>query len=182
MSVVEIHYTRPPDRTTVFRQLIVERTDECVVTLVEHSELSRPVKVRGTTVLERGAPVVWFTFPDLWHDIGRFHTAGGRFTGFYANVLTPVRFVTPLHWETTDLFLDVWLDDLGAELLDAVELERARSAGSITPAHADRAQAEAARLLKRARAGEWPPAICRQWTLERARTILRGGTPEGSAG
>lgn len=182
MSLVEIHYLRPPGRTTIFRQRIVERTTACVITLLEHAELSRPVSVHGRTVLEHGSPVVWFTFPGLWHDIGRFHSAEDRFTGFYANVLTPVQFVTPLHWETTDLCLDVWVDDRGAELLDADELDEAEAAGAIAGAHAARARSEAAELLERAAAGTWPPPVCREWTLERARTVLRnGGTPEGTA-
>src|SRR5690606_1976306 len=97
LTEVEIHYTRPPGRTTVFRQHVVQRTSGCVVTLLEHTDIAKPIMVRGVTVLEPGAPVVWFTFPGLWHDVGRFHTAAGRFTGFYANVLTPVRFIAPTH-------------------------------------------------------------------------------------
>jgi predicted RNA-binding protein associated with RNAse of E/G family len=50
------------------------------------------------------------------------------FTGYYANILTPVRFHSPLDWETTDLFLDVWLDaDGSATLLDEDELDAGRS-------------------------------------------------------
>jgi len=173
--VITIHYTRPPDHTTVFRQALVERTDECIVTLLEHTELERPVVVDGTTVLEHGAPVVWFTFPGLWHDIGRFHLRDGRFTGYYANILTPVRFVTPDEWETTDLFLDVWLDERGVVVLDEDDLEQALRERVITVHQAKRARAEAARLVALARAGKWPPAVCAEWTLERARAGTRGG-------
>ena len=182
MSLVEIHYTRPPDRTTVFRQHIVHRTAECVITLLEHADIDRPVTVRGAAVLEHRAPVVWFTFPDRWHDVGRFHTTDGRFTGFYANVLTPVHFLTPVHWETTDLFLDVWLDEQGPELLDEAELASALRHGFVAPEHAARARAEAADLIGGALQGTWPPAVCREWTLERARATLRaGGTTDGGA-
>jgi predicted RNA-binding protein associated with RNAse of E/G family len=181
VSVVELHYTRPPGSITVFRQHLVHRTEECIVTLLEHADVRADVTVRGTVALERGAPVVWFTFPDTWHDIGRFHTRTHRFTGFYANVLTPVKFVTPLHWETTDLFLDVWLDDRGVELLDEDELKRALFGGSIDPADAARARAEAAILLEAAAAGTWPPSVCREWTLERARSALAGGGTPGGA-
>lgn len=181
MSLVEIHYTRPPDRTTVFRQHIVARTEECIVTLLEHTELTRPVTVRGRPVLERGAPAVWFTFPGAWHDAGRFHTSDDRFTGYYANVLTPVQFISPRHWQTTDLFLDVWLDEQGTELLDEAELEDALRAGFVAPGDAERARAEATRLIDAAAAGRWPPRVCDEWTLERARAVLRGGTPNGAA-
>lgn len=176
LSIVEIHYTRPPDRVTIFRQAVVHRDDTCVVTLLERADLPRPVTVGGRAVLESGAPAVWFTFPGLWHDIGRFHTVAGEFTGYYANVLTPVRFVTPLHWETTDLCLDVWLDDRGAALLDEDELEAAVHIGAVTSSDAARADAEARSLMAAAAADTWPPAICRHWTLERARAARRRGT------
>jgi predicted RNA-binding protein associated with RNAse of E/G family len=176
---VEIHYTRPPGRITVFRQRVVQRTQECIVTLLEHTELRRPVTVRDAAVLEPGAPVVWFTFPGRWHDIGRFHTAAGRFTGFYANVLTPVQFITSTRWETTDLFLDVWLDELGTELLDVDELDAALSEGAVTPGHGRRARTEAAALIAAAAEGTWPPAICHEWTLGRARATLSGGGTRG---
>ncbi|MBR9990433.1 MAG: DUF402 domain-containing protein [Gemmatimonadetes bacterium] len=180
--VVDIHYTRPPDRLTVFRQHVVRRTAGCVVTLLDRASIPHSVSVGGTAVLEPGAPVVWFTFPGRWHDIGRFHTCDGRFTGFYANILTPVHFVTPSHWETTDLFLDVWLGERGVELLDAEELEEALRDGAVTVAHAERARREAADLIAAAAAGAWPPAVCRQWTLERAQAAVHGGgTPDGAA-
>jgi predicted RNA-binding protein associated with RNAse of E/G family len=80
------------------------------VTLLEQAELAQPLLIDGRVVLEAGSPAVWFTFPGAWHDIGRFHRADGTFTGIYGNVLTPVRFLDERTWETTDLFLDVWLE------------------------------------------------------------------------
>jgi predicted RNA-binding protein associated with RNAse of E/G family len=131
------------------------------------------VVVAGRTVLEADSPVVWLTFPGAWHDIGRFHTPDGRFTGFYANILTPVRIETEAtgdEWETTDLFLDVFVTpDGAAHLLDRDELDEARREGWIDAPLAARAEAEAERLVARARAGSWPPPVARAWTLERAR-------------
>jgi uncharacterized protein len=174
---VEIEYLRPPDRTTVFRQQLVHRTDECVVTLMERTPLKAPVRVGDRVILEPDAPAVWFTFPGLWHDIGRFHTAAGEFTGLYANVITPVEFRSPLHWQTTDLFVDVWLDAMaldegGApapELLDEDELEEAALSGWLDPDTVHRARREARHVADRAGAGEWPPRIVLEWTLERVR-------------
>jgi predicted RNA-binding protein associated with RNAse of E/G family len=181
VNEIEIAYTRPPDRVTIFRQQLVHRAAACVVTLLEQADVVRPVTVRGKTVLEPGAPIVWFTFPGTWHDVGRFHTADGRFTGFYANILTPVDSIGSNRWSTTDLFLDVWLDEGGTELLDAAELAAALEAGWVTPANARRARAEADGLLRAAQAGTWPPAVCREWTLDRARGALAGprGTRDG---
>jgi predicted RNA-binding protein associated with RNAse of E/G family len=117
--------------------------------------------------------VVWFTFPGEWHDIGRFHRADGTFTGFYANILTPVEMEGD-RWSTTDLCLDVWLGaDGGATLLDAEEFSEARESGWLDGETAARAEREAERLLTRALQERWPPPLVREWTLERARAALR---------
>jgi predicted RNA-binding protein associated with RNAse of E/G family len=174
VSSVEIHYLRLPDQRSVFRQQLVHRSADCIVTLMPHTELRHPVTAGSTVVLEPDAPAVWFTFPGEWHDIGRFHTATGRFTGYYANVLTPVRFHAPYVWETTDLFLDVWVGVDGAILtLDEDEFDAAVRAGTIDADHAVAARAEAARVAHAAMRGEWPPDVARTWTLERARAAIR---------
>ena len=114
------------------------------------------MEVDGRVVLEDGSPVVWFTFPGLWHDIGRFHRADGTFTGLYANILTPVRFLDEDTWETTDLYLDVWVDPTGrAVILDEDELLDAEARGWVEPALVEAARAEAT-LLDATRLGEWP--------------------------
>src|SRR5690606_29230280 len=111
--------------------------------------------VNGQVILEPGSPVVWFTFPRAWHDIGRFHRADGEFTGYYANILTPV-VLEPGRWETTDLFLDVWVGRDGTTtILDEAEFDDAVAAGSIDEATAARARSEADELARRARAGDW---------------------------
>lgn len=167
---VVIQYHRPPDRVERFEQWIVHRTAGCVVTLLDAATVTRPMRIDGITALEPGAPVVWFTFRDAWHDIGRFHTRDGRFTGLYANVLTPVRGLDGNAWETTDLFLDLWQPAGGTpRLLDEDELAAARTAAAIDSATARRAEEEAAALLQAARTGSWPPPVVQEWTLERAR-------------
>jgi predicted RNA-binding protein associated with RNAse of E/G family len=168
---VDIHYRRLPDRETVFRQRVVHREPGVVVTLLPSADLPRPVRVNGRAVLEPGSPVVWFTYPGLWHDIGRFHTPDGRLTGFYANVLTPVE-MSGERWRTTDLCLDVWLGADGAlELLDEAELAGAEERGWLDAVTARRARAEAAGLVEAARAGTWPPAHVHEWTLARASAV-----------
>lgn len=173
-SEVHIHYHRPPDRTDVYVQALVLDAPDVKVTYQPSTPISRPVKVAGTPVLEPGAPAVWFTFPGAWHDIGRFHDAQGRFTGLYANVLTPCRLHPPgsaepvLRWDTTDLFLDVWLGTDGrALLLDQDDLRTAEAAGHVSMEEAQTARAEARRILDGIAADTWPPAAAREWTLER---------------
>lgn len=168
-----IRYLRPPDRVQTFRQAVVEDAGGHVVTFLPSAELPRPVRAGGRVVLEAGAPVVWFTYRgDVWHDVGRFHLADGTFTGLYANVLTPVR-MDGAAWETTDLFLDLWMGADGAlEVLDRDELDAALAAGHLDAATAARAVREAERLRAGATNGSWPPAHVHEWTLERVRDIL----------
>ena len=170
-DTVTIHYRRPPDRLEVFEQPVVDDDGECVVTCLPSARVKKPMEIGGRVVLEPGASVVWFTYRgDVWHDVGRFHAADGTFTGIYANVLTPVR-MDGADWETTDLFLDVWMDADGvATILDRDEFDAALAAGWIDPRTAARALAEAERLAEDARRGAWPSAHVREWTLERVRT------------
>ncbi|HSM03279.1 MAG TPA: DUF402 domain-containing protein [Longimicrobiales bacterium] len=172
---VHIHYRRPPDREEVFVQDLLLDAPDVKVSFQPDTPVRGPVVVDGTVILEPGSPVVWFTFPDRWHDIGRFHTADGEFTGIYANVLTPCVLhhpadTSPLRWETTDLFLDVWVAAGRApRLLDEDELEAAVRAGHLDGDTSDRARREARWIMERARAGAWPPPVVHDWTLEQAR-------------
>lgn len=136
--------------------------------------------VDGAAVLEPGAPVVWFTFPGARHDIGRFHTRDGRFTGCYADILTPIELQRGPDgvdgWRTTDLFLDVFLSRTGeVRLLDRNELEAAVARGWVDGPTARTAEEEADRLMAAARAGRWPPPVVDAWPLERARAVAGTG-------
>jgi predicted RNA-binding protein associated with RNAse of E/G family len=174
---IRIHYLRPPDRVTVFRQHLVHDDGRVKITLARNLPFDPPLRIGGEVALEAGSDAVWFTFPGAWHDIGRFHRADGAFTGIYANILTPCVFQPGGDWETTDLFLDLWIpadapDPLPRpvpRLLDAEELDAAEAAGHLSPRLAGRARAEARDLLERAAAGRWPPPEVNAWTLERAR-------------
>jgi len=90
---VRIHYKRLPDHEQIFEQRVILRRDEVIVTLSQPLDLAKPmVSETGHVMLETGSLALWFTFPGVWHDIGRFHSADGSFRGFYANVLTPPTF------------------------------------------------------------------------------------------
>ncbi len=172
--LVRIHYHRPPDRLEIFEQHLVHDTPDVKVTLAPAVTRNEPIQIDGRTVLEDGSPVVWFTFPGAWHDIGRFHTADGTFTGFYANVITPVELGADHRWDSTDLFVDLWLDDRGPRVLDRDELEEARDRGWIEPLAAARAVSEVERMRAEALAGRWPPRVVEIWTLQEARKALAG--------
>jgi len=169
---VRIRYRRPPDREDVYVQRLVHEQARVLVTLLEVHP-PQPARIAGEVVLEGGSPIIWFTFPGERHDIGRFHLADGSFTGIYADILTPPRFLGRLEWETTDLFLDVWIGREGRPmLLDEEELADAVARGWVDPATAAGAREEADRLLRGAVRGEWPPAIVAEWTLEKVRAQL----------
>ncbi len=186
MKRVAIHYLRPPDHQTIYDQLILDEGADVIVSFQPSTSLKGPVRVGDTTILEDGSPVVWFTFPDRWHDIGLFHLADGTFTGLYANVLTPVQFepggtdrdtgdagdgsTADVIWRTTDLFLDVFRHPDGhVEVLDEKELAAAVATGAVDAVLAERARQEAAALVRAEAADHWPPEIVREWDLERAR-------------
>jgi len=138
-----------------------------------------PITVAGRTVLEAASPAVWFTFPGLQHDIGRFHSPAGDFTGCYANVLTPVEILPREEgsdvWRTTDLFVDLFVTPEGdVHELDRDELHVALERGWIDEPTAAAAEAELQRIAGMARAGTWPPAVVREWTLRRAARVVHG--------
>lgn len=185
---VHIHYHRLPDREDVYEQALVLDDPSVKVTYQPSTPIPRPVTVEGVPVLEPGSPAVWFTFPGVWHDIGRFHDGDGRFTGLYANILTPCKLHSHppgsaprradatggvLRWDTTDLFLDVWRGADGRlHLLDEEDLGRAEGEGTIPRELARAARREADRILAAAREGSWPPSVVEEWTLERVREAL----------
>jgi predicted RNA-binding protein associated with RNAse of E/G family len=156
----------------VFEQTLVLDGEDVKVTLAEHMPYEPPMRIEGNVVLELGSDVVWFTFPGAWHDIGRFHRADGTFTGCYANILTPPE-LDGGRWDTTDLFLDVWVGRNGkALLLDEDELDEALGREWVDGATAERARAEARSLVEGAKRGTWPPPVVSEWTLERCRMVL----------
>jgi predicted RNA-binding protein associated with RNAse of E/G family len=170
---VLIHYLRPPDRKEIFRQRLVLDKREVKVTLAQNVPFDPPIRIHGNVVLEAGSDAVWFTFPGLWHDIGRFHRADGSFTGIYANILTPPVMGGDHTWHTTDLFLDIWIDPRGRlEILDGDQLEEALDRGWVSSETARRAWEEARWIECRFNEGTWPPPVVREWTLTRARVAL----------
>jgi predicted RNA-binding protein associated with RNAse of E/G family len=160
---------------TIFEQLRVYASADGIVTFTEQCGVERTVLVGSDVILEPASPVVWFTFPGAWHDIGRFHRADGTFTGVYTNILTPVHFLDELTWETTDLFLDVWMpaNSDKAVVLDRAEFTAGLYEGSIDGPTAARAEAEVAQILALHSAGRWPPLLVDEWTLQRARESVR---------
>ena len=174
-SRVAIHYTRLPDGLRVYDQRVVLARPDVVITLSEPMDLTEPMIHDGSVMLEGGSLALWFTFPDIWHDIGLFHRADGAFTGLYANILTPPVMEGPV-WHTTDLCLDVWVSPGGsAVILDEDDFDEAVAGGHMDSTTASRARAEADRLIELEASGEWPPKVVTEWSLPRALRAIAGG-------
>ena len=169
MALVKIHYRRPPDRVSIYENELVHADDHVTVTIMRATQLPRDVTAHGDVILEKGAAAIWFTFPHADHDIGRFHTRNGVFTGLYANILTPVEFISDREWRTSDLFLDLWIGKSAgqARILDEDELADALARGWIDAHTAASARATAERLVQEYQRGTWPPAVVYDWPLER---------------
>ena len=88
-------------------------------------------------IYEPGAAIVWFVFPDVWHDLGRFHLEDGTFTGYYVNLITPVQ-IDGTTWRMFDLCLDLWIGADGRfQVLDQDEFDEAVDRCWIDPATAE---------------------------------------------
>lgn len=171
--LVHIHYLRPPDREEIFSQHLLLDDPEVKVTLARAVPYDPPIRIGGRIALEKGSDALWFTFPGLWHDIGRFHRADGSFTGLYANILTPPKIQEGGVWHTTDLFLDIWVDTDGKlTVLDEDQFQAGVRNGLLSSEEAERALAEVAWIRRGYEAGSWPPAIVEEWTLEDALEAL----------
>ncbi len=171
--LVHIHYRRPPNRLDIFHQYLLCDKADVKVTFVPSLEREESLQLGDRIILENGSPVVWFTFPGEWHDVGRFHDQAGNFTGLYANILTPPTFHEGGVWHTTDLYLDIWMEPTGElTILDEEQLEEAQSSGWIDSDLGQAARAEVQRIMNAATRGDWPHPAVEIWTLERARQAL----------
>ncbi|MGD2218203.1 MAG: DUF402 domain-containing protein [Gemmatimonadales bacterium] len=175
MERVEIRYHRPPDRLDVFVQELVIDRPEYKVTLHDPATVEATLRVGEDVIYEPGAPIVWFVFPEAWHDIGRFHLKDDTFTGYYVNLITPVQLVGTA-WTMFDLCLDLWVDAASRfQILDQDEFDEAVDRGWIDPATAARARSELSGIVAKLRAGEWPPAVVREYDLAQVRELRAAG-------
>jgi predicted RNA-binding protein associated with RNAse of E/G family len=171
--VIHYHYTRPGKNVDVYDHwLLVDEANLKVLLMEEYA--GEPLSIDGNTVAEPGSALLWFVFPDAWHDIGRFHLADDTFTGWYTNLCTPVDIDGDV-WQSTDLFLDHWMAPDGRHAwLDEDELADAVAAGLVNGETQARVARERAGIQMQLDLGTWPPAEAMELDLERARGLLKG--------
>ena len=143
------------------RSLLLNATDDTIVVAHEASP-SKPVEYLGERVLDSGYWAGWFLFKDQPFDVARFYRPDGTWTGFYADVLEPVRWkgsdpttIEPI----IDLFFDLWIAPDGRYLiLDEDEFEEAVSRGRVTSGQIVHARGVLESLVEATKRGEFPPA------------------------
>lgn len=156
-------------------------TPDVKVTLLERYD-GREARVGDRVILSAGGPVVWFVYPRLCRDVGRFHLADGTFTGWYTNLRAPIR-MDGDDWYCTDLFLDHWMpaDGGSGTWLDEDELDRAVAGSLLSAAEVHLVRTERAALEVELNAGRWPLPVASRIDLPGARRALGTSGPGASA-
>lgn len=136
MEIVTLTYKRPPDRVNHFQQELLYLDDAVIVTS-QRVKPSSPIVQNGETVLGDNFAAIWFVFTGLWYDVGKVYNLDNEWTGYYCDVLKPVRRSVDVkgklnRFEITDLFLDLWVNPDGTyEIQDEDEFEEAVQNGAI---------------------------------------------------
>ena len=136
METVTLTYKRPPDRVNHFQQQLLYLDEEVIVTS-QRVKPSSPIVQNGETVLADNFAAIWFVFTGLWYDVGKVYNLDNEWTGYYCDVLKPVKRSVDAEgkldcFEITDLFLDLWINPDGTyEIQDEDEFEDAVQEGVI---------------------------------------------------
>lgn len=168
--LIRYEYRRPGKPVQVYEEWLVLDRPDAKVLLQEYA--GPDLEVAGGTLLEHGAPAVWYVFPEKWHDIARFHLCDGSLTGFYTNLCMPVE-IGQDRWVGRDLFLDLWQPVGGKpRWLDEDELAAAVRSGIVDASTAKRIQNEHSLIDLQVARAAWPPPIVRDLGLDQARTLV----------
>ena len=136
METVTLTYKRPPDRVNYFQQQLLYLDDDVIVTS-QRVKPSTPIIQKGETVLADNFAAVWFVFTGLWYDVGKVYNLNNEWTGYYCDIMKPVKRSMNTTgeldcFEITDLFLDLWVNPDGSyEIQDEDEFEEAIQTGAI---------------------------------------------------
>ena len=147
---------------------LLHATDGMIVVAHELAP-SKPVEHFGEIVMDAGYRAVWFLFKDQPYDVGRIYRPDGTWTGYYVDVLEPVRWkhADPTTLEPiVDLFLDLWIAPDGRfEVLDEDEFEEAVARGNLTEQQIDHARSVLQKLIKTTEQGDFPPTVVNEFRL-----------------
>ena len=156
METITLTYKRLPDRVNYFQQELLYEDSEVIVTS-QRIKPSSPIVLNGETVLADNFTAVWFVFTGLWYDIGKIYNLDNEWTGYYCDIMMPVKRSSD-QFEIVDLFLDLWVSPDGSyEIQDEDEFETALEEGVITPELAEKAQNALNDLIDAVTSGRFPP-------------------------
>jgi hypothetical protein len=148
-----------------FSQELLHDGAACKITLLVLERDDPPLPV-GEVEVPPGGAILWFMFPGRSYEVGAVYDSDARFLGYYTNFVQPPRPETTV-WHLTDLFLDVWqAPDQPPRLLDEDELDEAAERGWVGAEDVARTRAEAAAVLRAARAERWPPGVVERHPLD----------------
>ena len=156
METITLTYKRLPDRVNYFQQELLYEDSEVIVTS-QRIKPSSPIVLNGETVLGDNFTAVWFVFTGLWYDIGKIYNLDNEWTGYYCDIMMPVKRSSD-QFEIVDLFLDLWVSPDGSyEIQDEDEFETALEEGVITPELAEKARNALNDLIDAVTSGRFPP-------------------------
>jgi predicted RNA-binding protein associated with RNAse of E/G family len=159
LRTVVIEYLRPPGPPALIESELL-RADGNLTVFRHPLSPSAPIEVKGDVVLDEGFTGVWFLYNGESYDVGRIHGHQGKLTGYYCDMIVPMRQIGPARYAITDLFLDLWVSPTGeSTVLDRDEFEEAASRGWVTTEQAALAERTLSRLLRLAEAGSFPPPL-----------------------
>ena len=164
MEIVTLTYKRPPDRVNHFQQELLYLDDDVIVTS-QRVKPSSPIVQNGKTVLGDNFAVVWFVFTGLWYDIGKVYNLDNEWTGYYCDIMKPVKRRVNVAgkldcFEITDLFLDLWINPDGTyQIQDEDEFEEAIQNGAIDPELEKKAQSVLTALIAEVEEGRLEPRL-----------------------
>jgi predicted RNA-binding protein associated with RNAse of E/G family len=162
METIELIYKRLPDRVSHFPQNLLYEDDNVIVT-TQRIKPSSPIIIDGVTVLEDNYRAVWFVFANRWYDIGKIYNLKDQFTGYYCDIILPMK-RTETYFEITDLFLDLWVSPDGSyQVEDEDEFESAVARNWIQIDLANQARNALQDLIVEVESGAFPPEITNRW-------------------
>ena len=164
MKTIELIYRRLPDRVSYFQQSLLYEDSEAIVTS-QQVKPSNPIVIDDVTVLADDFTAIWFVFADQWYDIGKIYNLENQLTGYYCDIIMPMK-RTETNFEITDLFLDLWVSPDGSyQLHDEDEFESAIRNNWLTSDVAIKARHMLQNLISDVESCVFPPEIVFQWGL-----------------
>lgn len=154
---IHLRYIRLPDQVMDLYNDLIYKSEKVIVGRSQITS-TNTVTFDGEVVLAPGFQIIYFELIGKWFSIGKIRNLKGRHTGYYCDVVTPIRHLKDGVFELTDLFLDLWVSPyLKYKVLDEEELEAAYKKGWINKRLYEKAKLELKKLINLVKQGKFPP-------------------------